>query len=202
MVRSNPIALRLRGLLNWPSNVRHPVLSAYIKHIFQDFIVAEPGIRSSTTGLWANVTLFGDETKILKHPRLKNPTLDFSNSKIDKALGRAELRIANLSASDKNAFLNSLFKDLPKTSVTRTKGIGATLTSDKIMATSPTVHRATEEGVLDALRIYRNTPVHLQINVINNPILNADVMAQYIAKQLALNRPLPRIYKTILQRLN
>ncbi|KAJ3099784.1 hypothetical protein HDU97_002762 [Phlyctochytrium planicorne] len=198
MVRSNPLSLRLRGLINWPSNVRHPVLSQYIKHIFQDFIVAEPGIRSSTTGLWVNVTLFGPRDLLDKHPKLKNPVLDFSKSKLDKALGRAELRIANISASDKNVFLNSLFKDVPKTKLTRFKGTEA----EEFEGISPTVLRAQREGVLNALRIYRDTPIHMQINVINNPILNADVMAQYIAKQLALNRTLPRIYKTILKRLN
>ncbi|KAJ3406798.1 hypothetical protein HDV05_005825 [Chytridiales sp. JEL 0842] len=209
--RTNPISLRLRGLLNWPSNVRHPFLSNYIKHIFQQHIVAEPGIRASTTGIWINVTVFGNvDGKLLEHPKIKDPVLEFGRVKIERALGKAERRIAEISGpSSKNVYLKNLFEGLPTTPVPKRPIGEAALqpkdpnaTVETYDAVSPLLNRAKSDGTLEALQIYRNTPIHLQINIIKNPMLNADVMAQYIASQLKSGKNLTRIYKTMLQKLN
>ena len=57
MGRTNANALRLKTLINWPSNVRHEFLSDYIKHIFQNHLINEPGIRSSLTDVTINLTI-------------------------------------------------------------------------------------------------------------------------------------------------
>ncbi|KAJ3012762.1 UNVERIFIED_CONTAM: hypothetical protein HDU68_001037 [Siphonaria sp. JEL0065] len=200
MGRSNPLALRLRGLINWPSSVRHPVLSQYVKHIFQEHLVAEPGIRASTTGLWVNVTVFSDDnSKLMAHPKVhgKERCLTFSSVNIIDALGRGEKRISELSgSSSKNGFYQTLFKDVqPKPELIKER------TQVKYLGTSPLLARVEKEGVLEALKIYRDVPIHLQVNVIQNPVLNAEILAQYVVRQLAANKQLPRIYKSVLQKL-
>jgi hypothetical protein len=186
-------------------------LSSYIRHIFQDHIVAEPGIRASTTGIWINVTVFGfSDRKLLEHPKIKDPVLDFTRVKIEEALGRAERRIAEISGpSSKNIYLKNLLEGLPKASVPK-RPIGEAALEPKdpnasvetYDAVSPLLNRAKSDGILESLQIYRDTPIHLQINVIKNPILNAEVMAQFVALQLKDNKQLPRIYKAMLQKLN
>ncbi|KAI9349298.1 hypothetical protein DFJ73DRAFT_625555 [Zopfochytrium polystomum] len=195
--RTNPIALRLRGLLNWPSNVRHPVLAAYVQHIFQNHIVATPGIRASTTGIWIN------SIPPALHPKIAHPVLDFTSVRVRDALGRNEARIAEMSSGfGKNEYLGPLLRSTGAPvveNVPRRRNFGAE--SEPFEAVSPLLVAEARGGPWEALRIYRETPIHLQINVIMNPVLNAEVMAKYIAKELALNKPLPRIYKTILSRL-
>ncbi|KAI9327001.1 hypothetical protein BDR26DRAFT_924123 [Obelidium mucronatum] len=198
MGRSNPLALRLRGLINWPSNVRHPLLASYVRHIFQEHLVGEPGIRASTTGLWVNVTIFAENyDRLLEHPKLQNGALSFSSVNIASALGRSEQRITEITAEgSKVPFQQALFKNVqPRVELTKER------TQAKYTGTSPLVARAEQDGVLEALKIYRDTPIHLQVNVIRNPILNAEILAQYVANQLAANQQLPRIYKNILQKL-
>ncbi|KAJ3330727.1 hypothetical protein HDU76_004988 [Blyttiomyces sp. JEL0837] len=210
--RTNPIALRLKGLMNWPSNVRHPFLATYIRHIFQGHIISEPGIRSSTSGIWINVTVFSSDIKKLEsHPKVNDPVLDFSRTKIADALGRAERRIADMSSPfSKNIYMKNLFEGMPKTTIQRpvpgnrpAAGEEATSTEmESFEAVSPLLARAQQDGALEALQLYRDVPIHLQINVIKNPILNAEIMARFIAKQLAANKPLPRLYKTMLNKLS
>ncbi|KAJ3165308.1 hypothetical protein HK101_000246 [Irineochytrium annulatum] len=202
--RSNPLALRLPSLLSWPSNVRHPLLSQYIKHIFQPHLVAEPGIRASTTHIWCNVTLHGDAQKIFDHPRYKNRLLDFTHVDVGKCLGRAELRFAEC-ASDScgTGYYRELFKDVEKSSITRLKYDAASdaMVEHTFEGTSPTVARARTEGTLGALRIYRDRPIQLIINVISNPVLSADVMAQYVAGELREGKQLARVYKGLLGKI-
>ncbi|KAJ3069956.1 hypothetical protein HDU98_006972 [Podochytrium sp. JEL0797] len=201
MGRTNPLALRLRGLVNWPSNVRHPLLSSYIKHIFQDALVAEPGIRASTTGLWVNVTVYSDShTQLMQHPKISGSVSDravnFSSVKVLEALGRGEKRISELSGSaSKNEYHKSLFASVPATKMIKER------TASEYTGTSPLLARAEKEGVLEALQVYRNVPIHLQVNVIRNPILNAEILAQYVAGQLEAGKQLPRVYKQVLGKL-
>ncbi|KAJ3289669.1 hypothetical protein BCR33DRAFT_716255 [Rhizoclosmatium globosum] len=202
MGRTHPLSLRLRGLINWPSNVRHPVLASYVRHIFQNQLVAEPGIRASTTGLWVNVTVFGeDHSKLLQHPKISGSSpeqrsINFSSVSIVDALGRGERRISELAGSkSKKEFHKALFKDVPQTELVKER------TQEKYNGTSPLLARAQKDGVLDALQVYRDVPIHLQVNIIRNPILNAEILAQYVAKQLSQNKQLPRIYKSLLGKL-
>lgn len=114
MGRTNPIALRLKTLVNWSSNVRHQFLSKYIKHIFQQHLIAEPGIRASTTGIWINVTLLEQQQSVVadSHPYVKKPVLDLkkygfqhllknhdreeATKLYESTFGRKELRVRNL----------------------------------------------------------------------------------------------------------
>ncbi|KAJ3088782.1 hypothetical protein HK102_007928 [Quaeritorhiza haematococci] len=209
MGRTNPIALRIKGLLNWPSNVRHPFLSAYIKHIFQDYIVGEPGIRCSTSGIWVNVTLFNHKNtrSIEDHPIFKSPLLDFRKVKVDKALGRFETRIHNLfrgksieeggevvGKKEAHPYYGPLTKSAPNFPLAAA------------LEKRPT--DAGQENLMRALQIYSRSgtgevpPVHLKINVVSNPLQSADILAQYVAREMTENdRALPRIYKTLLKRM-
>ncbi|KAI8608882.1 hypothetical protein BC830DRAFT_1153441 [Chytriomyces sp. MP71] len=195
--RTNPLSLRVRGLLNWGSSVRHPLLSAYVRHVFQGHSVSVLGIRASTSGLFVNATVLGDAS-LSAHPKLSDPSLRFDSVKVVDALGRGERRIAEFGGSESK---NEYHKMLWDQSGVRRTQLVKERTQAAYQGSSPLLARAQEDGVLDALHIYRNYPIHLQINVIKNPILNADVLAQYVAKQLKSGAPLPKVYKSLLGKL-
>ncbi|KAJ1568002.1 hypothetical protein HK405_003969, partial [Cladochytrium tenue] len=269
--RTNPIALRLRGLINWPSNVRHPLLAAYVEHLFQGLAIAPPAVRASTTGVWINVTVFtpprvraaladlhaaqarqaNDSASSANaaassatalpssaaslHPKLASPVLDFASVRVRDALGRGEQRLAELSSAfAAPTRLAALLRDprlpravgLPRrrdfTPANAQAKDPAQAEGTPFDAASPLLARAAAAaadrsrrtaatGVADldpaalepwlALDIHRPAPIHLQINAISNPVLDARVLARYIASELRKNRPLPRIYKSILSHL-
>ncbi len=166
MGRTPAIALRLKELVNWPSNVRHPFLSQYVKHIFQDYTINEPQIRSSTGGIWINVTMLEGKN----HPKIGN-VLDFSNTKPEEALGRLEKRIRSAFAKNfKNMNLpNSLLEA-----------------------------RKANENPLEALDIYRTTPIHMRVNIVKNPLMDAQLCANFVAKTLQKDeKMLPRLFKSL-----
>ncbi|TPX64842.1 hypothetical protein SpCBS45565_g05612 [Spizellomyces sp. 'palustris'] len=181
MGRTNPLALRLRGVVNWPGNVRHQLLADYVKHIFQHNVISEPHIRASTSGIWINLTVL-EQTKSdhqpTSHPRVQNPTIDFRNVRPLEALGRLERRV------DKLAKGNHYFKDIFKGN-----------------ATTPLEALGAEQDPLASLQIYRDSPIHLKVNVVKNPLLDAQVCAHYVAKHLANNRPMNKIYKQLLTKI-
>ncbi|KAJ3301964.1 hypothetical protein HDV03_005538 [Kappamyces sp. JEL0829] len=183
--RSNPLGNRVGRMINWPSNVNHPALSSYIKHIFQDCLVASPGIRSSTTGMWINVTLLPttlppSEMSHYSHPKISNPQLDFRGAVLEKAAGRLEWRTKKLAKG--HHFYKALFQDVSFKSL-----LAAGERNDK-------VH--------EALQIYRDTPIHLRVNVITNPLLNADIMAQQIAHAVKNEVPVAKIFKSYLKSMS
>ena len=114
--RSNPLSTRVGRLISWPSNVSHPFLSSYLSHIFQECIVASPGIRSSTTGVWINLTLFpalpkAKEKADYTHPKIREPVLDFQGIGLSSVLGRFEERTRMLGQAHK--FFQTQFKGGP-----------------------------------------------------------------------------------------
>jgi hypothetical protein len=178
--RTNPLSLRVGGLLNWPTNTPSPFLSSYIKHIFQDYFIAEPGIRSSTKGIWVNVTLFGNKEKVQNHPKVLSPTLNFQNAQLQEALGRLETRVNNLTQG--HYYFKNIF--------------------DSVDAKSLVEARQKEFGNLGALGIFNdNQPIHLKVNVISNPLLNAQILADYTAKSMKDGKSLPFIYKEVLNKM-
>src|SRR3954464_512014 len=80
MGRINPVSLRVKHLINWPSNVIHLPVSSYLKHILQDYFCATPHIRSSPTAIYVNLTVLqtNRDPPIQSHPKWQNPTLDFT----------------------------------------------------------------------------------------------------------------------------
>jgi hypothetical protein len=84
MGRINPLALRIKGMINWPSDVQHPLLENYVKHIFQKTLVQRPAIRASTQGIVINVVLLKLET----HPKLFDKQIKFDNIDYKKVMGR------------------------------------------------------------------------------------------------------------------
>ncbi|KAJ3018794.1 hypothetical protein HKX48_002611, partial [Thoreauomyces humboldtii] len=178
MGRTNPIALRLRGLVNWPGNVRHQLLSDYVKHIFQHTITSEPHVRASTTGIWVNVSVLKSDS-LAHHPKLTtDPTIDFRNVRPLQALGRVDRRVDKLASQ--HLYFRDIFKGKTKNPL---QALGA------------------KDDPLPALHIHRDTPIHLKVNVISNPLLDAQVCAHYIANGLKANKPMSKIYKTLLSKM-
>ena len=175
--RANPLALRLKQVMNWPSNVYHPFLQQYVQHIFQHSITNIPSIRASTNQIWINVTLLDTNMTVKKHPKYLNPTLSFNNMNLTKSLSRIEQRTRSLTTSHpyyKPIFKNVPFKDLVQGSLEM-------------------------QTPLETLQIYRNQPIKLKINLISTPLLNAEVMAKHVAGCLQKGLPLQRVFKQYLK---
>ncbi|KAJ3044305.1 hypothetical protein HDV00_002625 [Rhizophlyctis rosea] len=192
--RTHPLSLRLRMLINWPSNVRHPFLAKYIKHIFQQHLIGEPGIRASTTGIWVNVTVLDQlgNQPVKNHPRVQEPVLNLRDYKLSDALGRFEKRGKTL-ATASNLYYRDVFRDVPY------KSLAEALAAPDPVTGKPQGGAGT--GTLAALHIYKDVPVHLKVNIIKNPLLNAQVLADYIAKTMSEGRPLSRIHKQLLSKM-
>ncbi|KAI9104104.1 hypothetical protein DFS34DRAFT_306708 [Phlyctochytrium arcticum] len=187
MGRTNPLALRLKGSLNWPGNVRHQFLSNYVRHAFQDFVVTEPHIRSSTTGIWINcVILPRQPTSSPSHPFIQKPVLDFRNASFVKeaeekiqTLGRIQTRVDRVASAHK--YFSPLFAGKATNFVTALDGLSEPL---------------------KALQIHRDVPIKLNVTVLSNPLLNADVCAAYIAENLSNGKPINKMYRQLLNSLS
>ena len=167
--RTNPLSLRVGQLINWPSNVSHPFLSQYLRHVFQGSLIAEPGIRSSLSHIWINVTVLGP---VAGHPLVKRPLLELDHLKLSDSHGRLEHRLRNLTTG--HHYFKHIFPH------------SKSLLEERSL-------RSAREG----LGIFSSLPIHLHINVISNPLLNADILAQYTAKQLQ-ERSLGALHKELL----
>lgn len=169
--RTNPLGLRVGHLINWHSDISHPFLSKYLKHIFQHYVTNTPAIRASTSGIWVNLTILKDKQDPNDHPRVKNPVLDFRSCDVQKALGYYEKRTRSLAGSHyyyKTIFKNVEYKNLMEMFKPH-----------------------------EALQL-PDAPVHLKINVIENPLYNADICAQQVASQLKEGVLLSKIFKSML----
>jgi hypothetical protein len=156
--RTNPLGLRIKGMLNWTSSVRYPLLQEYIRHLFQKEIVGPVGVRSSTSGIWVNVTLLGGQG----HPKFKETVIDWrSIENVNGMEGRVSRRCASLIRGD--------------------------VYYKKVLS---------EQSM--GLQMYKNVPIRMQINHIQNPLLDAQVMAHYVAGQLKGQRSLGLVYKRVL----
>ena len=185
--RTNPLSLRVGRLLNWPSNVTSPFLSSYVKHIFQGLLVSEPGLRATATGeITVNVTVFGQGAD--GHPRILNPALDFSSLSLPEALGRMETRIENMTSKHhyfKDVFASSSAGSLAQETERRFGTLGA-------------IGIFPQQFSLASGSTQKQPIVNLKVNVIRNPFLNADIMAQYIARRLENGDSLGRVYRELL----
>jgi hypothetical protein len=117
-----------------------------------------------------------------------------------------------------NHYYFKLFESIPKdqTLVRKEKGTGLLGKDETYEGTSPLIHTASvlkesalatgdkteSRAVLEALQFYRDSDVHLRVNVIRNPLLSADVCAQFLAKGLSRDVPLPKLYKNLLSKLS
>ncbi|KAI8812330.1 hypothetical protein BJ742DRAFT_54295 [Cladochytrium replicatum] len=256
MGRTHPVALRLRTLVNWPSNVRHAFISSYVKHIFQQNMVGVPGIRASTMGIWVNVTVFsagpfshpkvptlpaeaarasqfskeiedeGGAAEVTEaassktaapsassvsvpepeghRPKLSSSPayIEFRNVDLTQALGRFETRVRNLSL--KEGKVDYYLGPNPEAS---TKPhpyyypLLSSISAPSVMSAAAFGPNPSPEKTLEALQIFKDVPIHLRVNVISNPILNAEVFAQFVAKQLKGGRPMMYLQRNILQKI-
>ena len=195
--RTNALSLRVHKLTHWPSNVRHQFLTNYVKHIFQHQLVGEPGIRASTTGIWINVTLFNQNQpglpSVNEHPRVSDPVLNLRDYKIDETqLGRWDAKMST--KAQYHYFYKNAFADVP------IKSLVQAMNQPDPVTGKPKGGAATT--TLAALQIYKDMPIHLKINIIKNPLMNAQVCADYVAKHMETGKPLSRIYKSLLSKLS
>ncbi|KAJ3396390.1 hypothetical protein HDU92_003232 [Lobulomyces angularis] len=202
MGRTNPVSNRLKNLINWPGDVRHPFISKYIKHIFQHYIVGEPGIRSSTTGIWVNVTVLQLEgMNASNHPKVKKPVLDFSRHRFEESIfGRNELRTKNLlhgvpkvTASGRTMYKTDDKGNPTKEVDRRMHHYYGRLTELKTPPANLLEALGGKEKLVEALGIYRDKPINLKVNVISNPILNANILAKYVASEMGKGISLSRV---------
>ncbi|EGF83207.1 hypothetical protein BATDEDRAFT_84752 [Batrachochytrium dendrobatidis JAM81] len=220
--RINPIALRLKGQMNWPSNVHHPMLTDYIKHIFQKSMCGQPAIRASTTGIWVNVTVLATESHnpLLHNPLLRgNPVLQFGGAQLEEAKGRLETRTFN--RTTQHSYYKPLFAKIDTRSLIQAlagkNGVSTDTTeaesseqdqtttnilndeSDTITTAAPSKGFVTVTGgPLAALHIYKDVPIYLKINVVQNALLRADIMAGLVAKAMCNGRSISRIHNDVL----
>lgn len=136
-----------------------------------------------------NVTVFGEGAA--GHPRIHNPKLDFSSLSLPKALGRMETRIENLTSQHhyfKDVFAASQSNSLVQETERRFGTLGA-------IGIFPQQFSLASSSGSNA---QRPPVVNLKVNVIKNPFLNADIMAQYIARRLENGDSLGRVYRELL----
>lgn len=171
--------------------------------------MAEPGIRASTSGIWVNVTLLeqrgGEAIEAKRNPLIMDPVLDMKEytdwgkekaaeeeSGFDFIYGRNELRVRNLlhgararptekQIGKPHVFYGRLSKNAP---LNQMEALGL------------------RDDFARALQIYKDTPIHLRLNVIKNPLLNADVLAQFVAQELSRGVPLPKLHKSLLMKIS
>ncbi|KAJ3129635.1 hypothetical protein HK098_000786 [Nowakowskiella sp. JEL0407] len=192
MGRTNPVGVRIKHLSNWPSNVRHPFLTKYVKHVFQNFIIGEPHIRASTNRIQVNLTVFEpkDDFFLKSHPFVK-PTasgpkrLSFREYDLEHSLGRFETRIKNLSD--------------PKIDHFYYRGLFANASPSPLAA----IQGGTYDGdVLKALQIFKDLDITFNVNVVKNPLLSASVFAEHVSRFLRRGNKLPRYYATLLRNMH
>ncbi|KXS19981.1 hypothetical protein M427DRAFT_142864 [Gonapodya prolifera JEL478] len=266
MGRINPISLRVKHLINWPSSVIHPAITSYLGHIFQDYFTATPHIRASQSGIYVNLTVLqtSRDPPVERHPKWDNPKLDFTVMDMRGTEGLMERRAYQARAGHfyyrivaknkvKSAFQKALDADgrqldaagifrrpngriLIDEEERRTLGLRraplaewarvkhtsqmAEDVSDLLAAmgqrpvvslagegsgsTSTSTSTATGAGEgAGAGQGYAISPdassiIHLRFNVIRNPLLNGEILAQYVAYLVSRNVPLARIYRTLM----
>ncbi|RKP02655.1 hypothetical protein CXG81DRAFT_24710 [Caulochytrium protostelioides] len=182
MARTPAISLRLKYLINWPSNVRHPFLDQYLRHVFQNTLMATPGIRSTPDRIYVNLTLLKtDETA--RHPLLCNggAEIDFKQAMLKGVRGRMERRVCHLARSRFGMDSNS----------------GPLLMRHKTMIDAR-LESGNPQTVLD---IYRDHGITLRANMISNPLLNAEIAAQYVARNLRDRVSIATVWKNLLKQM-
>jgi hypothetical protein len=59
----------------------------------------------------------------------------------------------------------------------------------------------TQKTPNEALHIYRQVPINLRVNVITNPLLNAQILAKYVAKRILHRDQLSTVFKHLLKKM-
>lgn len=123
------------------------------------------------------------------HPLVRRPVLNFGNVQLENALGSIDSRIKiMMDGTDPERKKKELreghfyFKPL-------SEGSPKSLLEANECVDNP----------LNALQIYSNKPIHLRINIVDNPVVDAQILSEYIARSLKENdRALPKIFKQLL----
>lgn len=212
--KTHSLALRVKHLINWPSNIRHPFLTRYIKHVFQGFIIAEPAIRSSANGVWINLTVLArdgydsanreysrEPVSLEKHPLYVKPELDFKDANFEAAKGKMAKLIGELQS------WHRYYKTLePKSDPVFTKDRKPSLLtlltpSYMMLNTDMAAKRLPLAHNYKEMQLYFEKPIHIKYNVVRNPLINAEILAKYVAEQMGRGRSVLALKSNLIQRL-
>ncbi|KAH9270755.1 hypothetical protein BASA83_007117 [Batrachochytrium salamandrivorans] len=195
------------------------MVTDYVKHIFQKSMCGQPAIRASTTGIWINVTVLATETH---NPLVHNPLLtggramlQFRGVKLDDCRGRLETRTHNRATRHyyyKPQFANAQATNLAGALAMAGKGSTADnkdatdssvlqnidYSSDADLQAAAKTIQVPTDGPLAALHIYKDVPIYLKVNVVQNALLRADILAGLVAEAMAKGRPISRINQDVL----
>lgn len=170
MGRVHALALRVGTLINWSADVHHKVLEDYVSHVFQHNIHSTPFIRASTTGIEVQVTVLRNvpstdtaPASADVHPLLTDPKIHLAKAQLDRCPGRFNRRMYNVRKQEKY-FQDIFHNGLPETLIKQAK------------LTTP------ESDPQHILGVYSKYPVNVRVNVIQNPLLNAQCFSRYLAK--------------------
>jgi hypothetical protein len=186
MGRCNPVGLRLKVASQWPSTLSHPLLSAYLMHLFQHHSPTPPSIRSSTSGgVWVNMTVLEDPKAPLPlaaHPKVQDPLLDWTGGGVQDreavrtSYGKVEGRLFTMARQHHH------FRDV-------------------FAGRAPAFLEREEATYAQLVSLYARQPVSLRLNVIRNPLLSAQVCADVVGKSLGRGANLARVHKSLLASL-
>jgi hypothetical protein len=140
----------------------------------------------------------------LEHPKVVDPTLDFRSVKIEDCLGRLETRIKELMVGFE-----------PRKKTINGKEIETSHEGHKYFKEARETFKALgQEGLieyplqkkkdkpLEALQIYRDVPIKLKLNIIGNPLMDATILAEFVARSLRENdRNMVRLHKELLNNI-
>lgn len=168
MGRVHALALRVGTLINWNTDVRHKILEDYVSHVFQHNVHSTPSIRASTTGIEVQITVLrnlpsSDPSPSSIHPLLTDNALHLARAPIDRCPGRFNRRMYNI--NKQNKYFNDIFKD----------GVPETLIKQAKLSVP-------DSDPQHLLGIYSKYPVNVRVNIIQNPLLNAQCFSRYLAK--------------------
>lgn len=154
-----------------------------------DVILSETGEMPIAEPIVRTKIVHGEEYSLSGHPLFQKPILNFHNVQLVNALGPIDARIRlMMDGTDPERKKKDLreghfyFKPL-------SEGSAKSLMEAKDCVEDP----------LKALQIYSDKPIHLRINVVENPLMNAQILADFIARSLKENdRALPKIFKQLI----
>lgn len=117
------------------------------------------------------------------HPKISEPIIDFKGMDVLSALGKFEERTRIL--SNHHVYFSKTFKGVKFRTL-------AASTASENHSNLKSINQN-----LQALHIYKDCPINLRINVVSNPLMNAEILAQYVARKSQHRGKLPKIFQEL-----
>jgi hypothetical protein len=201
--RINPISLRIKTTLNYPSDCRNAFINNFLKHVFQDYLISKPGIRSNLSKSWINLTIFDPIGNLEKHALFQSKVLDFNNINIKNTKNKNLIRIDNLKSN--HFYYSKVFNSIEGKSDSQVKSNSLDSSKSKSIDNSSSTSTSTSNSSSKLLAIYplksnsKDPTLIINFNIIKNPLLNGDILAEFIARELKIFKPIQRIFNDLLK---